>query len=248
MPGRKSGTAWIVVDYLSTLGPVLPYLAIICFLALTGAGLPIPEEVPIVAAGVLASGAHPDMKLNVTIAFVCCVIGALLGDTLVYAAGRLLGRSFFRRHKWYAMMMHEDREKQMEDLINRHGLKVFFVARFMIGIRAPVYMAAGVMRVPLARFLLVDGIAATVVVGLVFGLSYHYGEQIAGLLVREFSIAMTVLGIGAVLTALVVYFWRRRRRQPPSINGPAGGDLPIGDQRPNSSLPTDDTRAARMSA
>lgn len=251
MAGRKSETAWIVVDYLSTLGPVLPYLAIIFFLALTGAGLPVPEEVPIVAAGVLASGAHPDMKLNVTIAFICCVIGALLGDTLVYAAGRLLGRSFFRRHKWYAMMMHEDREKQMEDLIQRHGLKVFFAARFMIGVRAPVYMAAGVIRVPLARFLLVDGIAATVVVGLVFGLSYRYGEQIRWL-VREFSIAVTVIGITVALAALVVYFWRRRRRQhPPSINGAAGGDLPARDDLPHPGtpgLPGDDTRAARMSA
>ncbi|MCE9555027.1 MAG: DedA family protein [Planctomycetes bacterium] len=235
------------IEYLSTLGPVLPYLVIICFLALTGAGLPVPEEVPIVAAGVLASGAHPDLKLNVTIALICCIIGALLGDTLVYAAGRLLGRSFFRRHKWYAMMMHEDREKQMEDLIDRHGLKVFFVARFMIGIRAPVYMAAGVMRVPLARFLLVDGIAATVVVGLVFGLSYRYGEQIRWL-VHEFSIVVTIIGIVAILTALVIYFWRRGRRQPPSINGQAGSDPPTGDQRPNGSLPSDDTRAARMSA
>ena len=239
-----------MIEYLSTLGPVLPYLAIICFLALTGAGLPVPEEVPIVAAGVLASGAHPDLKLNVLIAFICCVVGALLGDTLVYAAGRLLGRSFFRRHKLYAMLMHEDREKQMEDLIDRHGLKVFFVARFMIGIRAPVYMAAGVMRVPLARFLLVDGIAATVVVGLVFGLSYHYGEQIAGLLVREFSIAVTAIGVAAVLTAIAIFFWRRRRRQPPSVGGLAGDDPTPGEQHPNPStpgLPSDDTRAARMS-
>jgi len=236
-----------VIDYLSTLGPVLPYLAIICFLALTGAGLPIPEEVPIVAAGVLASGAHPDMHLNVTLAFIACVIGALLGDTLVYSAGRLLGRNFFRQHKWFAMMMHEDRERQMEDLIERHGLKVFFAARFMIGVRAPIYLAAGVMRVPLARFLLVDSIAATVVVGLVFGLSFRYGEQIRWL-VHEFSIAVTVIGITAVLTAIAVYFWRRRGRRPPSINGGAGDACPTDELRPDTPLPTDDSRAARMSA
>jgi len=227
---------------------VWPYLTIVLFLVLTGAGLPVPEEVPIVAAGVLASEAtSPDIRLNVWIALACCVAGALMGDTLVYTAGRLLGHSFFRRHKWYAMLMHEDREKQMEDFIRRHGLKAFFAARFMIGVRAPIYMAAGVMRVPLARFLIVDGIAATVVVGIVFGLSYRYGEQIRWL-VREFSIGVTILGIAAVVTALAIYYWRRRHRQPPAAGEAGGADAPSPDERTTSPLPSDDSRAARMSA
>lgn len=228
------------------INTVWPYLTIVIFLILTGAGLPVPEEVPIVAAGVLASGANPDIQLNVWIALVCCIVGALLGDTLVYAAGRLLGHSFFRRHKWYAMLMHEDREKQMEDFIRRHGLKAFFAARFMIGVRAPIYMAAGVMRVPLARFLIADGIAATVVVGTVFGLSYRYGEQIRWL-VREFSIGVTILGVAAVVAAVAIYFWRRRG-QPPSANGLEESEPATPDECSNAPLPSDDSRAARKSA
>jgi membrane protein DedA with SNARE-associated domain len=224
---------------------VWPYLTIVVLLILTGAGLPMPEEVPIMAAGVLSSSDNPEIRLNVWIALICCVVGALAGDTLVYAAGRLLGHSFFRRHKWYAMLMHEDREKQMEDFIRRHGLKAFFAARFMIGVRAPIYMAAGVMRVPLARFLLVDGIAATVVVGIVFGLSYRYGEQIRWL-VREFSIGVTILGVGAVITAVAIYFWRRRG-QPPSASGLENDESSARGEHSSPSLPADDSRAARMS-
>lgn len=237
-----------VID-ISTLGPdtIFPYLAIVFVLVLTGAGLPIPEEVPIVAAGVLASGADPGIRFNVTIAaFLACIVGAILGDTLVYAAGRFLGVNFFRRHKWFAKMMHEDREKQMEALILRHGWKVFFAARFMIGVRAPVYMAAGVMRVPLIRFLLIDGIAATIVVGIVFGLSYRYGEQIRWIF-QEFTIGVTVLAVVAVLTAMAIFWWRRRR-QPPLLAGSAKDANDVEGQDKAAKLPVDDTRAARMSA
>ena len=235
---------WHVFEYLSTSGGIWPYLAIVFFLVLTGSGLPIPEEVPIVAAGVLAAKGHLDPWW----ALAACVVGALLGDLLVYSGGRLLGRNFFRKHKWFALLLHEDREKQMEDLIRRHGWKVFFAARFMIGVRAPVYMAAGVMRVPLLRFLLMDGIAATVVVAIVFGLSYHYGPTI-GRLVHEFTIGATILGIAAVLAAIAFFWWHRRRRQPPSVAAaPAHANNAPGGDRPDAPSPADDTRRARISA
>ncbi|MCE9544397.1 MAG: DedA family protein [Planctomycetia bacterium] len=233
-----------MIDYLSTLGPVFPYVAIVLFLALTGAGLPVPEEVFIVAAGMLSVAGRQGVELSAPVAFACCVLGALLGDNIVYAAGRYLGRSFFQRHRWFARWLNEDRERQMEALIKKHGLKMFFAARFMIGVRAPIYVAAGLMRVPWPRFLLVDTISATVVVGTVFGLSYRYGEQIRRL-VREFSIGMTVLGVVAVAIATTVYFVRSRR--PPT---PPHDDED--DSQSDDSLPgkpgADDSRVAQLSA
>ena len=61
------------------------YLGIIVILILTGAGLPLPEEVPVIAAGVLSSHGTMDPWL----AFFSCVIGALGGrysDVLAWAA------------------------------------------------------------------------------------------------------------------------------------------------------------------
>ena len=52
------------------------YLGIVIFLTLTGIGLPIPEEVAIVAAGVASkAGALAWYK-----ALAACLVGALLGD------------------------------------------------------------------------------------------------------------------------------------------------------------------------
>ena len=211
-----------MIEIIISHSPYLTYAGIIVFLMLTGAGLPIPEEVPIVFAGYMSSG--PEPFLNFYAAFAACLSGALLGDLLIYAIGRYLGTGFLRRHPHLSHLLHEEREKQMEAWIHRHGLKVFFVARFMVGIRAPIYLAAGMLRVPFRRFLLVDAFAATIVVGLVFWLSYTFGPTIGGL-VRQSQLAVTgvVVVIAAVL--LVAYMIYRRRRL--AAKGPQDGRSPL---------------------
>src|ERR1051325_3305280 len=54
------------------------YIGITLAIALTGCGLPIPEELPIVTAGALSR--VPD-KLDWTIALPCAIFGALAGDS-----------------------------------------------------------------------------------------------------------------------------------------------------------------------
>jgi membrane protein DedA with SNARE-associated domain len=182
------------------------YLVFTVVLMLTGMGLPIPEEVPIVAAGVASSlGA-----LNPWAAFVACLVGALLGDSILYGIGYHFGHNLIRRHPRLAQMLHAEREAQIERMIRKHGLKVFFVARFMVGVRAPMYLAAGVLRMKYRYFLLVDLFCATCVVGLFFGLSYRYGEPIRGA-IRGYEVAFTVV-VCVLIAALSLFMWLRSRR------------------------------------
>jgi len=196
------------IESLLSNDPLYGYLGIIVILILTGAGLPIPEEVPIVAAGVFSA----DGSLNIWWAFASCLVGALLGDTLVYIIGRYLGHGFFRRHPRFAHLLHEEREQQMEQLIKRHGLKIFFAARFMVGVRAPIYLAAGVLRVPWRRFIIVDAISATVVVSVVFWLSYVFGKQI-GDFVHDWQLIITIVALVAITIFLFFFF---RHKSPPA--------------------------------
>ncbi len=210
-------------DFILTHGS---YLAIIVILTLTGAGLPIPEEVPTVAAGVLSSPAVG--KLDPGLAFLACLIGALLGDCIMYGIGRLLGTSSLRRYPFFARIMHEEREKQMEAVVRDHGLKIFLVARFLVGIRAPVYIAAGVIRVEFRRFLVADAICATLVVGTFFWSSHFFGAWI-GPLFRESQLAVTlVIVLVAALAGLYYVVWKRYSKQF-QVNDPDEADE--GDQR-----------------
>lgn len=191
-------------DFILTHGS---YLAIIAILTLTGAGLPVPEEVPTVAAGVLSSAAVG--KLDPMLAFLACLVGALLGDCLMYGIGRVLGTTFLRSHPLFARIMHEEREQQMEDLLRNHGLKVFLIARFLVGVRSPIYLAAGVMRVEFRKFLAIDAICATVVVGTFFWLSHFFGSWV-GPLLHESQLAATIVVLVILVLVAVYYFaWKK---------------------------------------
>ncbi len=186
------------------------YLSIVVILILTGCGLPLPEEFPIIAAGVASSGALP--SLDPWLAYASCLVGALLGDSVLYAIGYYFGHSLMKAHPRLAHLLHAEREAKMTELINRHGLKVLFVARFMVGIRAPVYLTIGILRTSYRKFLLFDAFCATAVVSLCFGLSYLFGESVKAW-IRDSEKVFTAIVVGVVLACLLIYWIRRRRRK-----------------------------------
>ena len=183
------------------------YFGIALFLILTGCGLPIPEEVPILAAGVFSANGD----LNPWLAFIACLSGALIGDCIMYSIGHYFGHNLLKEHRWFAKLLSAEREEKFEFLTRRHGLKVLLLARFMVGVRSPVYLSAGVLRVGFWRFLLMDLLCATLVVGLFFGLSFLYGEQVVNL-IRNAEVWLTVLVVSALLI-VGGFFYRRYRRR-----------------------------------
>lgn len=183
------------------------YGILVLLLILTGAGLPLPEEVPIVYAGVASSVG----TMNVWIALVCCFVGALIGDCVLYTIGYKFGHGLAMRHPRIAEFLHADREARVEKWIKRHGLKVLFVARFMVFVRAPVYLAVGVLRMPVRQFVLVDTFCAASVVGTFFGLSYLYGEKIRRQ-IQGFELLLTIVVVLCVLAALAWTFYKARPR------------------------------------
>jgi membrane protein DedA with SNARE-associated domain len=192
------------------------YLGIIVVLVLTGMGLPIPEEVPIIAAGIASS----DGSLNVWRAFAACLVGALLGDTVLYTIGYHFGHNLAKKHPRFAQLLHAEREAQIEEMLRKHGLKVFFVTRFMVGIRAPVYLTAGILRMSFRRFIVVDAICATAVVGLFFGLSFLFGDSIKKW-VRNSEYLLTIVVV-LVVIGVLLFVWRRARRAAKQAEATSG--------------------------
>jgi len=186
------------------------YLGIIAVLVLTGAGLPVPEEVPIIAAGMAAYYG----QLNVWLALASCFVGAILGDCVMYAIGYHFGHNVLRDHPWFVRFLKPEREAHIEDMISQHGWKVFLAARFLVGLRSPVYLTAGILRVPFRRFLFVDLFCAALVICTFFGLSYTFAEHIAGWFhrIRNAEVAITVLVAAAVIGIVLFFYVRHRRR------------------------------------
>ncbi len=183
------------------------YLGIVLFLTLTGIGLPVPEEVPIVAAGVAsrAGGLHWYYALP------ACLIGALLGDSLMYSLGYFFGAKVLKEHPWWSGFLTAEREKTIEDLIHKHGIKAFFVARFLVGLRSPFYLTAGILRVKYRWFLFADFICASIVISGFFGLSYAFGDRIEAL-IGHAETGLTLAVVAATVMAVAAFFLFRKRR------------------------------------
>jgi membrane protein DedA with SNARE-associated domain len=241
-------------DFFLTHGS---YLVITVVLILTGSGLPIPEEVPIIAAGILS--APPDAKLDPFIALACCLFGALVGDCIMYWIGYHFGRGVLREHRWWARCVTPAREERIEEMFQRHGFKVFFVARFLVGLRTPVYLTAGILRVSFKKFVLIDLFCATAVVGSFFGLAYFFGENISqwSKWIKRGEWGLTIIVVIAVACA-AFFLWRRYRRKkmlpaaakrledvllPPAKKEPTSGEVEV--KEPLASKGNEDGKQSR---
>lgn len=183
------------------------YLGIFLFIAATGCGLPIPEEAAVVVAGVLSAQGH----LTTGVAFAACLAGAIVGDTFMYAIGYHWGHGIFRSHPRFAELFSAENEAQFQQAIATHALKVMLLARFLVGIRAPVYVMTGVVRMPYRRFLMYDVLSATAVVGVVFWLSYEFGDDVQQWVRHaEFTATLIVVGVLAAIGGIVYYRHRQR--------------------------------------
>ena len=192
------------------LNDVLPYLLLGIPIVLTGMGLPVPEEVLVIGAGV----ASHNRTFEPWAALLTCIVAAILGDCAMYAIGYHFGHGLVREHRWFAKLFNPRRERQMEQKIRQHGLKALLITRFLVGVRSPVYVAAGILRVPFRYFIVCDLISASVVVSFFFGLSYLFAEQIINVWqrIRRAEIALTVTIVAAVV-GIIVYFYVRHRRR-----------------------------------
>ncbi len=192
-------------DFMSRWG----YLGIVVFLVLTGCGLPIPEEVPIVAAGWWASPQQG--RLDPWLGLVSCFVGAIVGDIVMYGIGRRFGRRLLQKRAFFAHFLSPEKEQHIEEMFRHHGLKLLFVSRFLIGIRSTVYLTAGILKVPFRRFVLVDMFCAGVMISVFYGLAYFFSNHVLTW-IRQAEWAATIVIAAVAAGALVAYRVYRRRR------------------------------------
>jgi membrane protein DedA with SNARE-associated domain len=109
-------------------------------------------------------------------------------------------------------MLPDKKRRELEDNFHKYGVAVLLFARFLPAIRSPIFVMAGVMRLPFTRFVMADGIYAIPGVSLLFTLSFWFGDQFRDLVVRiERKIAVAkpilfLLLISSVLAYLLYHF------------------------------------------
>lgn len=145
-----------MLGLLETFFQQFGYFAVFWVLVLCGFGIPIPEDVTLVAGGVISGLGYT----NVHIMFAVGMAGVLVGDGLMFLLGRHYGERILRS-KIGARLMPPKRYAQVQKKFDQYGNRVLFVARFLPGLRSPMFLAAGMSRkISFWRWLAMDGLAA----------------------------------------------------------------------------------------
>ena len=132
------------------------YLAVFFVLILCGFGIPIPEDVTLVAGGVISGLGYTDVHIMAVVG----MAGVLAGDGIMFLLGRHYGDRLLR-FKPVARLLNPKRYAQVQQKFDRYGNRVLFVARFLPGLRSPMFLAAGMSRkISFWRWLAMDGLAA----------------------------------------------------------------------------------------
>jgi membrane protein DedA with SNARE-associated domain len=185
------------------------YGGIFLVLLLGSLGLPIPEEVPIVTAGLLS---HQHV-MRWWLALPTCIVGVFSGDLILYWAGRHWGDRVLSQ-PLVGRLLTRARLDQIEASYRRRGVLIVFIVRNVIGLRAAAFVGAGVVRVPLWKFAAADGAAISYGVPLNFGLAYLFSRHLKAVLAEahrvEGWIALVLVLGGGV--ALYVALHRRGER------------------------------------
>lgn len=157
---------------------------------------------------------HGELSWSVT--FLSVTAGAVVGAGLDWRIGKWLGtklehsvevRSFFGGHLTRESLI------RFEERYRRYGPLLLMANRFLPGLRAFIFVAAGASRVPLWKVLLFGGISAALWAAALLAagvLLAHNLEELLGLLAR-YTRAVT-LAVVALVLAYVAWAVIKARR------------------------------------
>lgn len=191
------------------------YLGPFVILLLCGVGLPLPEEVTLIASGLLLHQGKVEF-LPITIV---CSAAILMGDSMPYMVGRKFGK---RALEWklVSKVLHPERFAIVEEKFGRHGSLMVFFCRFLPGIRIPAYFTAGTLQMNFVRFLILDGLGVLISVPTSIWIARAFGGQVEKMK-EQMAHFHLILAFALVAVLSIVLFRvvvKRRERQVQALN------------------------------
>lgn len=148
------------MSILTSLLSNLSYPVIFFLMMLESTVIPVPSELVVSPAAYHAAGGN----LNIWLVILFSTLGADLGATLNYVAGKYLGRPIiyrFANSKWGHMcLLNQEKVEKSERYFDNHGMVATITGRLIPGIRHLISIPAGLARMNFWNFLLFTTIGA----------------------------------------------------------------------------------------
>ena len=150
-PPRSSIQMAQLVDLIQYYGLAFVFVNVL----LLQAGLPVPAYPTLIITGALATRGGASVPALVAVA----VVAALIADLAWYSAGRRFGSGVLKTICRISLSP-DSCVRQTEAIFTRWGAQSLMVAKFIPGFASVATAMAGVLRVPLWRFVPADAIGA----------------------------------------------------------------------------------------
>lgn len=173
---------------------------------MSGMGVPLPEDI------ILIAGAYSAYKglANPLILVVVGLVGVLLGDSFIYYLGhkfgfKIINIPIFRR------VFSEARITKASNIFKKRGVKFLFIARFLAGLRAPIFFSSATLGVKFKDFILYDGIAALISVPAIIYVTFYNGEYVE--LIFNFVRKLEYVILALFISFLFFIYIRKLKRR-----------------------------------
>jgi membrane protein DedA with SNARE-associated domain len=185
------------------------YGGIIFLMALESSVVPVPSELVIPPAGILA--ARGQMSLFLVI--IAGVVGSLLGAIICYWISWLLGRAvilILADHK-FARILHITPAKveQAEKFFLKYGNISIFIGRLLPVVRHLISIPAGFSKMNFGKFVLYTFLGSAIWVTILALGGYYLGTQIE-VIAEHFKTIIEILLVIVILGLII--FWVRKKR------------------------------------
>jgi membrane protein DedA with SNARE-associated domain len=180
------------------------YLIVFAALLAGSVGIPAPEDLTLIAAGVLCSLA----QVNTLVMGLTCYLGLIIGDLIIYRIGWMAGPTLFRK-KWFRRHISTKRLEAMRRNLHKRTMLTILVARHLFYIRTATFLMCGAVRISFARFVIMDAIAALITTPLMMGIGYAFANNYTVIVKYMRDLKFVLIGLGL---AVGFFLWRRYKR------------------------------------
>lgn len=164
------------IHYFGTIG----YFDIFVLMAMESSIIPVPSELVMIPAGVLAAKNGIDPILATLVGWAGSVVGAFANYWIL---GRWLGKPFLEKYGKYIFIT-PAKYKRTEDLFLKNGNLYTFIGRLIPVVRHLISIPAGIFRMKMIPFVSITFIWATLWCGILVALGYFFWETVTDLTIK----------------------------------------------------------------
>jgi membrane-associated protein len=138
-------------------------------------------------------------------------LASTAGGELGFAMGRWGGSPLIERFR-EVFSIRREAVLRGEELFEKYGVGMVFLARFLFGMRVLASLLAGALHMPWKKFALSNFLGAAVWVSAICGAGYLFGGHWNRLAhdLKRFDLIVAI----AIAAAFLLWWWRRRGLQP----------------------------------